>query len=303
MNSHTNLTEINQALDLLWRNEIPPEKVSMGLGFYGRSFTLQNASCAHEGCIWTAGADAGPCTGNVGILSFAEIEQVIQNDNATITYNQPAAIEEVVWHGNQWVSFDDARSFAQKYHYANSLCLGGLLVWAASLDDRNGTAQKELCESLGCTVRVPTNVDPLKACGSSSNCTYWHTVIPGDTCYGIYTAAGISFTQLRLLNPELHSNCDNLLLGYQYCVGGAPTGNNTATCTTTSSLASMTLPTSSIVGFFNFSSLVSSTMSPALESSTSLTSPVSVMPSGGIPSSIGSSCYWTTSVVALHTEL
>lgn len=37
VNSHTNLTEIKLAIDLLWRNDIDPEKVVMGLGFYGRS--------------------------------------------------------------------------------------------------------------------------------------------------------------------------------------------------------------------------------------------------------------------------
>lgn len=37
VNAHTNLTEIVSAMDLLWRNDIPPSRVVMGLGFYGRS--------------------------------------------------------------------------------------------------------------------------------------------------------------------------------------------------------------------------------------------------------------------------
>lgn len=35
----TNWTEIDEALQLLWRNNIKPANVNMGLGFYGRSFT------------------------------------------------------------------------------------------------------------------------------------------------------------------------------------------------------------------------------------------------------------------------
>jgi chitinase len=35
--AHTNLTEIKQSLDLLWRNNIDPARVNLGLGFYGRS--------------------------------------------------------------------------------------------------------------------------------------------------------------------------------------------------------------------------------------------------------------------------
>lgn len=38
--AHTNLTEIQQSLDLLWRNNIDPARVSMGIGFYGRSAYL-----------------------------------------------------------------------------------------------------------------------------------------------------------------------------------------------------------------------------------------------------------------------
>ncbi len=35
--AHTNLTEIDLALDLLWRNNINPSQVVLGLGLYGRS--------------------------------------------------------------------------------------------------------------------------------------------------------------------------------------------------------------------------------------------------------------------------
>jgi chitinase len=37
VNAHTNLTEIDQALQLLWRNDIDPGKVVLGMGYYGRS--------------------------------------------------------------------------------------------------------------------------------------------------------------------------------------------------------------------------------------------------------------------------
>jgi chitinase len=37
INAHTNLTEIDLAMQLLWRNQIDPSQVNLGLGFYGRS--------------------------------------------------------------------------------------------------------------------------------------------------------------------------------------------------------------------------------------------------------------------------
>ncbi|PGH14882.1 hypothetical protein AJ79_02744 [Helicocarpus griseus UAMH5409] len=71
INPHTSLEEISNGLDLLWRNSVPPEKVSLGLGFYGRSFKLADPSCTTPGCPFkrsgdanSGGAEAGECTLN-----------------------------------------------------------------------------------------------------------------------------------------------------------------------------------------------------------------------------------------------
>ncbi|OBT73001.1 hypothetical protein VF21_07849 [Pseudogymnoascus sp. 05NY08] len=134
--AHTNLTEINLALQLLWRNNIDPAKVNMGLGFYGRSFTLTDPSCSATGCPFSAGGNAGPCTATAGILSSVEIGDVI-SAGATVTLDKDAAVKIVTWGGNQWVSYDDGETMKTKLQYANSKCLGGTLVWAMDLD--NGT--------------------------------------------------------------------------------------------------------------------------------------------------------------------
>lgn len=40
--AHTNLTEIKLAAELLWRVGVKPSQVSLGFGFYGRSFQVRN---------------------------------------------------------------------------------------------------------------------------------------------------------------------------------------------------------------------------------------------------------------------
>ena len=122
--AHTNLTEIKQSFDLLWRNNIDPSKVNMGLGFYGRSFTLSDPGCKDAGCPFSAGGNAGPCTTTAGILSDTEIEAVIKG-GATVTTDPVAAVEIVTWDNDQWVSFDDEKTFKMKFDYANSVCIGG----------------------------------------------------------------------------------------------------------------------------------------------------------------------------------
>lgn len=71
--AHTNITEIDQALDLFWRNDVDPDKIVLGLGFYGRSFKLENPSCWKPGCRFSGPGDKGRCTDAAGILSYKGI--------------------------------------------------------------------------------------------------------------------------------------------------------------------------------------------------------------------------------------
>lgn len=106
----------------------------MGLGFYGRSFTMKDPACMAAGCEFTEGARGGACTGTPGMLSAAEISQTIA-DGATMTLDEEAAVQIVTWDSDQWVSWDDAVTLQMKMDFANRRCLGGTLVWAVDLDD------------------------------------------------------------------------------------------------------------------------------------------------------------------------
>ncbi|EUC40697.1 glycoside hydrolase family 18 protein [Bipolaris oryzae ATCC 44560] len=132
--AHTNLTEIQLGLELLWRNNINPARVVMGLGFYGRTFTMKDSNCMSAGCEFTEGAKGGECTGTPGVLSAAEINKIIEN-GATVSHDLEAAAKIVTWDGNQWASFDDAETLKIKLDYANQRCLGGTMIWAIDLDD------------------------------------------------------------------------------------------------------------------------------------------------------------------------
>ncbi|KAJ5441849.1 hypothetical protein N7491_004255 [Penicillium cf. griseofulvum] len=139
INPHTNLTEVSTGLDLLWRNNIDPSKVLLGVGFYGRSFTLDDPSCTSPGCAFdkdhnsTGGAAAGECTATSGILSDYEINRIIESNEPTIGYDEKAAVNWMTWNSNQWVSFDNGRTLKQKADFANSRCMGGLFSWALDM--------------------------------------------------------------------------------------------------------------------------------------------------------------------------
>ena len=167
MYAHTNLTEIDQTMSLLWRNNIDPDQVVMGLGFYGRSFTMQDPGCGTAGCPFSSGGTPGACTDSAGTLSFAEIEKVVAG-GAKVTLDKAAAVKQVVWNTNQWVSYDDSDTFKMKIDYANQHCLGGTMVWASSLDDAQGTAANALSGVTGrkalSMAAVKRTNDPISAC-------------------------------------------------------------------------------------------------------------------------------------------
>ncbi|EAW15054.1 glycoside hydrolase family 18 protein [Aspergillus clavatus NRRL 1] len=149
--AHTNLTEIKLATDLFWRVNIPPSKLVMGFGFYGRSFTLSDPACTDPGCPFSGASKPGPCSDTGGILAYYEIIAALDGSTssskrATIspTHDQAAAVNYFTFDKNQWVSYDDATTFKQKVDWADSVGLGGGMIWASDLDTDKYTAHGAL---------------------------------------------------------------------------------------------------------------------------------------------------------------
>ncbi|EWG55818.1 hypothetical protein FVEG_17600 [Fusarium verticillioides 7600] len=147
LNAHSNLTEIDLALDLLWRNNIQSDKVVLGMGFYGRAFSVQTGTCTKPGCLFKAAGKAGDCSREKGILLNSEIVTTIKKYNIKPEFYKEEAVKVAKW-GNQWVSYDDEDTFKLKTDYAKSRCLGGVMVWAISHDTKEARFNKALALSL-----------------------------------------------------------------------------------------------------------------------------------------------------------
>lgn len=135
---HTNVTEIDLGLDLLWRAGLKPAKVILGQGYYGRSFTLTDSSCKTPNgvCTFSGDADKGPCSGASGILTLQEIKDIVKKKNIKPTYDKDAGVKWFTWDSNQWASYDDEETLPHKKDLANDRCLGGLMVWAIDQVDQ-----------------------------------------------------------------------------------------------------------------------------------------------------------------------
>ncbi|KAK4241773.1 hypothetical protein C8A03DRAFT_30078 [Achaetomium macrosporum] len=167
--AHTNLTEIQLAVELLWRVGMPPEKVVLGMGFYGRSFQLEHESCGGPGCPFKGPADAGICSNNAGTLAYFEIMDILDKQKPKAMHDEHAAIKYVQFGANkdQWISYDDKDTFEQKVDWANgleaNLSLGGLMIWSIDQEDTKFTALKGLTGK-----DLPTFSDALAATKSAA---------------------------------------------------------------------------------------------------------------------------------------
>lgn len=77
---HANITDIESALDLLWRNGISSEKVVMGFTFMGRGFLLQDPTCSKPGsCNFAGPSFPSDCSNTRGIFSYQGKLQYLWN--------------------------------------------------------------------------------------------------------------------------------------------------------------------------------------------------------------------------------
>ncbi|KAJ5111485.1 hypothetical protein N7532_002020 [Penicillium argentinense] len=139
----TNLTMIESGLKLLWHNNIEPSKVNLGLGLYGRSYTLEDSSCTEPGCAFTAGGNPGPCSQTEGLLSYDEIMDIIDDTsrNPTVWVDSEAAVKIAVYDGDQWVAYDDPETLQMKLDFTNSECMGGVAAWAVDEDGKGDLSE------------------------------------------------------------------------------------------------------------------------------------------------------------------
>ena len=219
---HTNVTEIELGLDLLWRSGVDPAKVVMGQGWYGRSFTLKDPSCNRPNGVseFSGGAKAGPCSNAAGILDLEEIEDIMTKNSLKPVHDQTAAVKWVTWDSNQWVSYDDDDTFKQKKDFANSRCLGGLMVWAMDQVDQTKSNRLGPVSAVSVTPPQQSNANQMSADQQAS-------LICKASLFGASCPPGTNaVTQMNGQPGQLSTTdrCPKNQYQTLYCLDGTQTG-------------------------------------------------------------------------------
>nr|AFO53261.1 chitinase-3 [Sinohyriopsis cumingii] len=136
---HAGETGDGRYLNLAWASNYwhqtgcPKHKLNIGLGLYGRSFTLSNPSDNDVMASARGTGEAGQFTREGGFLSYYEICQMkASGGQARYIRDQQAPY---MVKGDQWVGYDDTDSLQIKVDWIKQNDFGGIMVWALDLDD------------------------------------------------------------------------------------------------------------------------------------------------------------------------
>lgn len=103
----------------------------MGLGYYGRAFTLKDPSCTDVLCEFSGPGKAGECTDAPGTLAWFEIDHIKEtNKNSRDIFNSTAQAKILVFDNDQWVGYDDEETLEIKRNWAKENCMRGTMIWS-----------------------------------------------------------------------------------------------------------------------------------------------------------------------------
>ncbi len=202
LGSHTNLTEIADDFDFLWRNNVDPKMVNFGVAFHARTFLANDTGCVAAGCPAAGAGAPGPCTGHPGVLSNAEIGGLLSESHSPPVLDQAAAAK-VLAVGREWIAYDDAATWKLKLDFARSRCIGGVAAFAVGEDHANGTYSLQLQSATGYASRA------VAAAASHGLGRRDDTVVVlREQCYwancGVPCAAG--FSNVARADPDASEN-------------------------------------------------------------------------------------------------
>ncbi|KAM5161752.1 acidic mammalian chitinase [Callospermophilus lateralis] len=121
-----------------WRdNGASAEKLIVGFPTYGHNFLLRNPSDNGIGAPTSGAGPAGPYTREAGFWAYYEICTFLKN-GATQEWDAPQDVP-YAYKGNEWIGYDNIKSFTIKAQWLKQNKFGGAMVWAIDLDDFTGT--------------------------------------------------------------------------------------------------------------------------------------------------------------------
>jgi len=113
----------DQALQAYLRAGIPPEKIMLGVSFYGRAF--QGVKNKNNGLFQSFESAAF----DYGSLDWAQLKELLKNDSGYTRYWDDKAKAPYLYNGDIWISYTDEEQIKLLLNYAKEKKLGGVFNW------------------------------------------------------------------------------------------------------------------------------------------------------------------------------
>lgn len=113
------------------------EKLIVGFPTYAQTFSLTDSSISGICAPTSSPGTRGPYTQESGILAYHEVCDFLSK-GATQAWDDSQEVP-YAYHDNQWVGYDDVRSFTIKAQWLKQQNFGGAMIWSLDMDDFTGS--------------------------------------------------------------------------------------------------------------------------------------------------------------------
>jgi len=127
---------VSWSIDYWIANGASPSQLTIGLGSYGRAWTLADTSKSGFNAPASGKSAPGGSTKEAGYLAYYECQARIAQ-GATEVYDSDRGCVYIV-SGDEWAGYDNEVSVCEKIQFAKSRNLAGSMWWALDLDDMVG---------------------------------------------------------------------------------------------------------------------------------------------------------------------
>ncbi|XP_059756984.1 acidic mammalian chitinase-like [Balaenoptera ricei] len=221
---------VDYAMNYWKNNGAPAEKLIVGFPTYGHNYILSNPSNNGIGAPTSGPGPAGPYTRQAGFLAYYEICTFLKN-GATQAWDAPQYVP-YAYKGNEWVGYDNVKSFNIKAEWLKQNNFGGAMIWAIDMDDFTGTfcnqgkfpltnTLKDVLglKSASCSASTQPS-EPNSSTESASGSGSGSSTSGGSSVGSGYCAGKADGLYPVPNNRNAYVNCANGITYEQYCLAG-----------------------------------------------------------------------------------